>query len=141
MSLAALEVREKQSVAEREENEEQETLTAAGTAAVLVWTAEEGRRYIRRPQPPYALQVPKLRTCGDKTRQILAKAEELAVTDTGYRILRLWVPDDAFTGTTYYIVPIKTRLRGRKRTCIRIFADLDDAVHYALNPPRGTEPA
>ena len=141
MSLTALEVKDRQTIAGHEEAGEQETLTVAGTAAVLVWTAEEGRRYIRKPQPPYTLQVPKLRACGDKARQILAKAEELAVTETGYRVLKLWVPHDMFTGTVYYIVPIKTKLRGRKKTCVRVFADLDDAIHYALNPPRGIEPA
>ncbi len=113
----------------------------AGTLAVRVWTLEDGVVYERKPDPPYTVTLPKTRACGDRAKEILGKAEPLAVSETGYRILKLWVPDDPFTGRVYYIVPIKAKVRGRKRTCIRVFENLDDAVMYTLYPPRGSEPA
>jgi hypothetical protein len=113
----------------------------AGTLALRVWTFEDGVVYERKPAPPYTITVPKMRTCGDKAREIISKAEPLAVSDTGYRIMVLWVPDDPFEGRVYYVVPIKARVRGRKRVCVRVFENLDDAILYTLYPPRGSEPA
>ena len=121
--------------------EEEERLLPGGTAAITVWIAGRGRVYEKRQQPPYQLEVPRMRACGDKARPLLSRATELAVAETGYRILVLWVPDDPFTGSVYYLVPLKMRLRGRKRLCVRVFRDPEDAVQYAGKPPRGTEPA
>jgi hypothetical protein len=113
----------------------------AGTLAVRVWTADGGVVYERKPEPPYTVSVPRMRTCGDKAREIIGKAELLAVSETGYRIMVLWVPDDPFEGRVYYVVPIKARVRGRRRLCVRVFESLDDAILYTLYPPRGSEPA
>jgi len=141
----ALELQELEPVEDIEElelvEEEEERLLPGGTAAVTVWVSGRGRVYERKQQPPYQLEVPRMRACGEKARPLIARAAELAVAETGYRILVLWVPDDPFTGRVYYLVPVKTRLRGRKRLCVRVFHDLDDAVHYAGKPPRGAEPA
>jgi hypothetical protein len=66
-----------------------------------------------------------MRACGEKARPLLSRAMELAVAETGYRILALWVPEDPFTGVIHYLVPIKIRLRGRKRLCVRVFRDIE----------------
>jgi len=121
--------------------EQEERILPGGTAAVTVWIRDRGRVYEKRPQPPFSVDVPRMRACGEKARPLISKAMELAVAETGYRILVLWVPDDPFTGSVYYLVPLKMKLRGRKRLCVRVFRDLEDAVQYAGRPPRSTEPA
>ncbi len=141
MALELPELEPEEELEPIEIEEEEERLLPGGTAAVTVWIAGRGRVYEKRQQPPYQLEVPRMRACGDRARPLLSRAMELAVAETGYRILVLWVPDDPFTGSVYYLVPLKMRLRGRKRLCVRVFRDLEDAVQYAGKPPRGTEPA
>jgi hypothetical protein len=124
-----------------EELEEEKSSVPGGTAAITVWTAKRGRVYEKKQQPPFTLEVPKMRACGEKARPLISRAFELAVAETGYRILVLWVPEDPFTGQVYYLVPLKMKLRKRKTTCVRVFRDIDDAIAYAMKPPRGSEPA